>query len=161
MSNTEGKLRDLYQRLVQDGYRVELLGKDGKLKYVAVPYGDRIVVIDYCAPYFNVGEIGAEFGATRYCFGCFHAFKVYTTGIIEKYVHEIVPNPELDLGGIEKYQELCALDNSDPDFLERAGNLFEEYMYTKNPDEYRRVYEQWKQDQCLAILSNTMSESTL
>lgn len=150
---TEQKLKDLYQKLLQDGYSAELLGQDGKPQYVAVPCDDRVVVIDYYSdPYYDVGEVGSEFGTTKYSLGFSHAFEEYTTGIIEKYVHEIEPNPELDLGGIEKYQELCALDNSDPDFLEHAGNLFEEYMYTKNPDEYRRAYEQWKQDECLAIL---------
>lgn len=150
---SERKLKEIYKMLLKDGYNAELLGKEDKPLYVAVPCVHRVVVIGYYDdPYYDVGEIGYEFATTRLCLGFFHAFEVYTTGIIEKYVKEIVPNPILNLGGIEKYKELCALDESDPDFFKRAGILFEEYTCTKGPDEYQRVYKQWKHDECLIVL---------
>lgn len=148
------KLIDLLQKLHHDGYNAELIGRDGEPLYVAVEHSHRVIVIDYLEEInlYDVGEVGCNLPYATYSLGFFYGFKKYSSSTIETYVREIEPNPELFLGGKEKFEKLCALDYNSPDFCAQFGDLYDEYAYPKDSSEYRRAFQQWMQDKNLSVI---------
>ena len=138
------KLSEIYQLLQQDGYRADLLLKDGQIEYVAVPVHERVVIIDYWFdPYYSLGEVCCIYGKETHGVSFFHSVTKYESPMLEQYVSQINPEPILYLGGMEKYRELCALAESDSDDTNRVAELQEAYEHTANAAQYRKAYEAW------------------
>lgn len=138
------KLSEIYRLLRQDGYRADLLLKDGQIEYVAVPIHERVVIIDYWFdPYYNLGEVGCIYGKETHGVSFFHGVTKYESAMLEQYVSQINPEPVLYLGGMEKYRELCELAESDSDDPDRVAELQEAYEHTADAAQYRMAYEAW------------------
>ena len=143
-AHKQEKLTEMYQLLRQDGYRANLLLKDGQIEYVAVPIHERMVIIDYFSdPYYDLGEVGCIYGKETHGVSFFHGVTKYESTMLEQYVSQINPEPVLYLGGMEKYRELCELAESDSDDPDRVAELQEAYEHTADAAQYRMAYEAW------------------